>query len=407
MFRITGVVNTGYDYGRYAILDKSVDSDDALGYYILQNQFDSERGSAFSGMLFGGANFIEEYLAYKGVGGEITDKASLEFKEINGKTYGMYMGGNYSRYFTKSDYSDVAYFENGKTALYENEIALGVNAVVSALENVYYSDEAVMESLRSLIIEKTNQSEIINTLKPLLDGAKIKMSCGGSFSAYFTEIVSVKGFFFDDGDVDGSFIGMSDELATRLKSVPTGKYQMAVSGEKISKTDLEKIVDFSMKSENGVKYSLVNYVVSVENMIGSLIKSVAKILLYVGIGVFVFAVILFMSYISASVSYKKREIGILRAVGARSSDVFGVFFNEALVIALIVFALATIGSGVSVAVTNSALRSSYGLPITLLSYGIREAGIILLGCVVTALFASFIPVLKIARKKPVDAIKNR
>lgn len=407
VFRITGVVNTGYDYGRYAILDKSVDSDDALGHYILQNQFDSERGSAFSGMLFGGANFIEEYLAYKGVGGEITDKASLEFKEINGKTYGTYMGGNYSRYFTKSDYSDVAYFENGKTALYENEIALGVNAVVSALENVYYSDEAVMESLRSLIIEKTNQSEIINTLKPLLDGAKIKMSCGGSFSAYFTEIVSVKGFFFDDGDIDGSFIGMSDELATRLKSVPTGKYQMAVSGEKISKTDLEKIVDFSMKSENGVKYSLVNYVVSVENMIGSLIKSVAKILLYVGIGVFVFAVILFMSYISASVSYKKREIGILRAVGARSSDVFGVFFNEALVIALIVFALATIGSGVSVAVTNSALRSSYGLPITLLSYGIREAGIILLGCVVTALFASFIPVLKIARKKPVDAIKNR
>ena len=120
-----------------------------------------------------------------------------------------------------------------------------------------------------------------------------------------------------------------------------------------------------------------------------------------------FAVILFMTYISASISYKKREIGILRAVGARSSDVFGIFFNEALVISLIVFVLATIGSGVVVSVVNSSLRATYGLPITLLSYGIREIGIILLGCIATALFASFIPVLRIARKKPVDAIKNR
>jgi len=77
------------------------------------------------------------------------------------------------------------------------------------------------------------------------------------------------------------------------------------------------------------------------------------------------------------------------------------------VISLIVFVLATIGSGVVVSVVNSSLRATYGLPITLLSYGIREIGIILLGCIATALFASFIPVLRIARKKPVDAIKNR
>lgn len=142
-------------------------------------------------------------------------------------------------------------------------------------------------------------------------------------------------------------------------------------------------------------------------MVGTIIKTVAKILLYVGIGVFVFSVILFMTYISASVSYKKREIGILRAVGARSSDVFGIFFNEALVISLIIFGLATVASGITVALTNASLRSSYGLPITLLSFGIREIGLILLGCVATALVASFLPVLRIASKKPIDAIKNR
>ena len=162
-----------------------------------------------------------------------------------------------------------------------------------------------------------------------------------------------------------------------------------------------------MQNENGVKYSLVNYVITAENMIGSTIKTIAKILPYVGIGIFVFAIILFTTYISASVTYKKREIGILRAIGARSSDVYLIFLNEALCISFIVFSLAVIGSSISVSMTNSSLRTSYGLPISLLNYGFREVGIILLGCILTALLASFVPVLRIAKKKPVDAINNK
>ena len=317
------------------------------------------------------------------------------------------MGGNYNHYFTPADYTETVYFAAGKTTLSDDEIALGINTLVNALKNVYYNDKDVCEQLDNLTLDKANTDVIKSAIKPLVEGAKIKMSCGGSISPYLEKNVFIKGFFFESGDEDGSFIGVSNAISAAIEAYPAGKYAMAISGEKLSKSDIEKVVEFSLKSENGVKYSLVNYVVTVENMVGSLIKTIAQILLYVGMGVFVFAVILFMSYISASVSYKKREIGILRAVGARSSDVFGIFFNEALVIALIVFALATIGSGGSVAVTNSALRASYGLPITLLSYGIREIGIILFGCVTTALVASFIPVLRIARKKPVDAIKNR
>ncbi len=405
-FKIVGVVKTGYDYSRYTALDKTVGSDDALDYFMLQSQFSSEHNSAFSGMLFSGKDFIKNYLEYKGFGGEIYDGANLQCEEINGKAHGMFMGGNYKHYFTDS--SKMTFFEDGKTTLSGNEIILEKNALIKALENVYYDDENALEKLNKLDTE-TDAETIKTTLASLVKDAKIKMRCGGPYNPYITKIVTIKGFFFDNGDgtVDSSFIGMSESLADEIKNVPVGKYAMAISGEKLSKSDLEKVVDFSMKSEDGVKYSLVNYVVSAENMVGSFIKTVAKILLYVGIGVFVFAVILFMTYISASISYKKREIGILRAVGARSSDVFGIFFNEALVISLIVFVLATIGSGVVVAVVNSSLRATYGLPITLLSYGIREVGIILLGCVATALFASFIPVLRIARKKPVDAIKNR
>ena len=406
-FKIVGVVKTGYDYSRYAALDKTVGSDDdALDHFMLQSQFSSEHNSAFSGMLFCGKDFIKNYLAYDGVGGEIYDGANLQCEEINGKAHGMYMGGDYRHYFTTADYAGTVFFDSGKTTLSGNEIVLEVKQLINALKNVYYKDGKVLEKLNKLDTE-TDAETIKTTLASLVKDAKIKMRCGGPYNPYITKILTIKGFFFEDKNVDKSFIGVSDSLASEIKNAPAGKYAMAISGEKLSKSDLEKVVEFSMKSEDGVKYSLVNYVVSAENMVGSFIKTVAKILLYVGIGVFVFAVILFMTYISASISYKKREIGILRAVGARSSDVFGIFFNEALVISLIVFVLATIGSGVVVSIVNSSLRATYGLPITLLSYGIREIGIILLGCIATALFASFIPVLRIARKKPVDAIKNR
>lgn len=407
IYPIVGVIQTGYDYSRYAELDQDLNTDDVLNYYMLQNQFSSEHGSSFSGMVFGGEGFIANYLSYKGVGGEIQDKATLSCVEVNGKPNGMFFGSNYSHYFTPKDYSNVTYFEKGKTALKENEITLGLSTLVNTLSDVYYGDEEVQNSLKDIYNDLSDVEGIASILQPLAQNIVLKMSCGGSFEPYFVKNVTIQGFFLENETVDSTFIGVSNEMGEALKQAPVGKYAMAICGEKLSKSELEKIVDFSGTSENGVKFTLTNYVVSAENMVGSIIKTVAKILLYVGIAVFVFAIILFMTYISASVSYKKREIGILRAVGARSSDVFGIFFNEALVISLIVFGLATVASGITVALTNASLRSTYGLPITLLSFGIREIGLILLGCVATALVASFLPVLRIASKKPVDAIKNR
>ena len=50
---------------------------------------------------------------------------------------------------------------------------------------------------------------------------------------------------------------------------------------------------------------------------------------------------------------------------------------------------------------------SEGIRITLLTFGVRQLGLMLLISIAVAALASFLPVWKIARKKPVDAIKNR
>ena len=150
--------------------------------------------------------------------------------------------------------------------------------------------------------------------------------------------------------------------------------------------------------QNAVMYTLDGF--------NEMIEILAQVFVWVGLGLAVFSSFLLMNFISTSISYKKREIGILRAVGARSSDVFKIFFSEAFIIAFINFLLATAASITTVILLNNYMRSS-GINITLLSFGAVQVIAMLGISVIVAALASFVPVYKIAHKKPVDAIKDR
>jgi len=114
-----------------------------------------------------------------------------------------------------------------------------------------------------------------------------------------------------------------------------------------------------------------------------------------------------MNFISTSISYKKREIGVLRALGARGSDVFGIFFNESLIIALINFVLSAIATIVVCNVVNGIVLAKLPVDIVLLNAGVRQLALILGVSVLSAFIGSFLPTFKISRKRPIDAINNR
>jgi len=170
-------------------------------------------------------------------------------------------------------------------------------------------------------------------------------------------------------------------------------------------TDLN-LIKFSYETNDGVRYALKNEVSSSLESLNSIVESMATAFLYIGIFFAVFASLMMMNFISTSISYKKREIGILRAVGARSSDVFGIFFNESLVIALINFALAVIAVFGFSMLLNSNFRNNYGLIITLFSFGLRQLILILVVSIGAAFIASVLPTTRISNKKPIDAINN-
>lgn len=167
-----------------------------------------------------------------------------------------------------------------------------------------------------------------------------------------------------------------------------------------------KLSQMSFDNESDYRFVMRNAIMTTLESFNDFIEVGAQVFLYVGIGFAVFAALLLMNFIATSISYKKREIGVLRAVGARSSDVFKIFFSEALIIALINFVLSFIALIAAVIFVNQ-LMHRYGINITLLTLGVRQALIMLLVSVAVALVSSFLPVYNIARRKPIDAIRDR
>jgi ABC-type antimicrobial peptide transport system permease subunit len=160
-------------------------------------------------------------------------------------------------------------------------------------------------------------------------------------------------------------------------------------------------------NDNDIKFTIQNSATSIFDEFGYVFEEITGILIWVALGFAIFASLMLMSFITTSISYKKREIGILRALGARGKDVFGIFFKESLIIALINFLLAFTATSVCAFFINRAMLTELGYNIALLTVTFRQFGLILGISVLAAFIASIIPVSKISKKKPIDAINNR
>jgi ABC-type lipoprotein export system ATPase subunit len=189
-----------------------------------------------------------------------------------------------------------------------------------------------------------------------------------------------------------------------------GLYSYAVGKMPVEKLGINGLVKFSktyLNDEGNVRYDLSNNVTEQLNMVDEILDILGQVFLYVGLGFALFASVMLANFISTSISHKKQDIGILRAIGSRSGDVFRIFFAESFIIAMINYVLAVAGTLSVTIVINSLLRNEAGLLITFLNFGIRQIGLLLGVSLLVAFIATLFPVKKIASLKPIDAIKNR
>ncbi len=267
--------------------------------------------------------------------------------------------------------------------------------------------------------EKSGKAYYYEFLEILYDAENIKSNIAevGTYNIYgnLSEEIDVTeykivGYYMPKANYPDSALPcvISDRIYNAIDEPKEGSYLFALGkmplGNDVAVAD---IIDFSERETNHIRYHLNSGASYILENVEEFLIPLSDIFLYVGIFFALFAALMMFNFISVSISYKKREIGILRAVGAKSSDVFGIFFNESLIITLINFVLSSVATAAIVNLLNYFLRTEFGLVITILNVGIRQILLILGVGLLVAFIGSFIPVMRIARKKPIDAIQNR
>lgn len=159
--------------------------------------------------------------------------------------------------------------------------------------------------------------------------------------------------------------------------------------------------------QDGTCYHLVNYcgdrICNAEDTFNR-IKNYAAYA--VAVLVTVSALFIFY-YASGTISDKRREIGILRALGASRRDVVKIFACEhgtfaagAIVISLIIGAILT-------TLLDNSFTQAYGLGTAFISFGIRQISVVVAVAAFAVVVGVAVPLIKLLIKKPVDVIADR
>ena len=113
-----------------------------------------------------------------------------------------------------------------------------------------------------------------------------------------------------------------------------------------------------------------------------------------------------MNFIVVSITYRRKDIGILRSIGARSVDVIKIFIWEALVLAVIAYIVTLIFLFVISFLVNQYAMETVGIVISPVIITLRQPLLLIVIVLLIALISGAVPILRIARQRPIDAIKK-
>lgn len=121
----------------------------------------------------------------------------------------------------------------------------------------------------------------------------------------------------------------------------------------------------------------------------------------------IFSIILISNFMYNSVSSRKKDIGILRSLGAKSTDVMKIFLVEELMIAILTTILSSIEFVFLFDFLNTTLMDTANISISPFYLNFKLIEITFLYSLIVILIASILPLRKVIKMKPIDAIYGR
>ncbi len=400
---ITGVVDTGLDLDRYKYLTEkrqNVSAADQIIDYALMNEFAIASRYSLAGLIMIGEGHMDTLLNSRAPIYEISNGWLYYFSD-QGNGNEMVIDPSYLTTLDLVQNQNITWIDGEKTELADNEII-----VTSDVLRNYNGDGIVSNG--DMQNDEATMDHLIKTLKKA--SFRREFSTFGNFDSQHEEGYKVVGILeTDDGNTNmASTTVVSDKDFNAFTDGKDAVYAFAVGEMPEDKEEINKIVAYCYEDESKTeRFELKNSVTYELDTVNSVLHSLADVFLYIGLGFALFAALMLANFISTSISYKKQEIGILRAIGSRGNDVFRIFFAESFIIAMINFVLSSIGVFAATMIINYVIRHEAGILITILNFGPRQLLLLLVVSLLVAAVASYLPVKRIASKRPIDAIRNR
>ena len=387
-YTITAVIDTGFDISRYTSLTEKKDHQtkaEQMVDYVLYNEFCSSSAYSYAGLIMVGSEKMEKLISERPPMSEITEG----YINFYSPTDNYSVDSNYMATFDDIKGENIIWIDGEKKTLGEKEIIATLDVINPYNEEL--GSEAFAKSLKSKNTlsaweynfyndENTEGWKLVGIIDNVTEGNKSKLNS--------TLVTSASVF--------KKYTEGSDKI-----------YSFAVGAMPEDKEEVRSAVAYCYREDANIRYQVQNSVTFELDSVNDALKILSKYFFWIGIGFAAFAALMLANFIGTSISYKKQEIGILRAIGSRSNDVFRIFFAESFIIAMINFVLSSIGVFVATVIINQLMRTEVGILITILSFGIRQLVLLLAVSIFVAFIASFLPVKRIASKRPIDAIRNR
>ena len=200
-----------------------------------------------------------------------------------------------------------------------------------------------------------------------------------------------------NGDNDRVYRSYFD---TKYEEIADARYENVMVKTDYTEEQIKQMfkpaANYSKYNFNSARYQSVGFVVS-------MISILKQVFFWIGVGFGVFAALMFLNFITVSIASKQKDIGILRAIGARKSDVFKIFFSESLFIATVCAFVALIFTFVAEFFLDRYFVDEIG--ISILQFNLATVGLVVAIALFIALVATIIPVLHSSKKPPVESIR--
>lgn len=135
------------------------------------------------------------------------------------------------------------------------------------------------------------------------------------------------------------------------------------------------------------------------------IKTYKTIALVISIVMFIFAFLIMINFVSSNVKAREKEIGILRATGARRRDILKIFAVEEGIIAIVVALISLFIVGYACSLINIYIgNEALGIQIVVFDY--LTVLVTLLISIVFFASTTLLPLISIMKLKPIDAIRK-